>query len=260
MTIPNLSLDGKVAIVTGGSRGIGRAIALTFAEAGADVVVCSRAQNGELGKVAEEIKGMGRRSLAVQADVSKKADVDNLVERAIKEFGDVDILVNNAGTIITTPLVEISEEEWDRIMDTNLKGCHLCSQAVSRRMIDQKKGNIINMASMRSIAAAADRAMYCVSKVGVIMLTRVLALDLARHNIRVNAIAPGMIMTPMSEANLSNQDTRKKWENFIPLGHIGESNDIGKAALFLASEASKHITGHTMIVDGGQMLQDRHGF
>ena len=251
MTIPNLSLDGKVAIITGGSKGIGRAIALTFAEAGADVVVCSRAQNGELGKVADEIKRMGRRSLAVQADVSKKADVDNLVERAIKEFGAVDILVNNAGTILKTPLVEISEEEWDQIMDTNLKGCHLCSQAVSRRMIDQKKGNIINMASIRSIAAAADRAMYCVSKVGVIMLTRVLALDLARYNIRVNAIAPGWIKTRLNEVVWGNPETLKKVEATIPLGHMGEPKDIAGTALFLASDASSYITGQTIIVDGG---------
>ncbi len=251
MTIPNLSLGGKVAIITGGSKGIGRAIALTFAEAGADVVVCSRAQNGELGKVAEEIKGMGRRSLAVQADVSKKADVDNLVERAIKELGNVDILVNNAGTIIKTPLTEISEEEWDQLIDTNLKGCHLCSQAVSRRMIDQKQGNIINMASIRGIAASADRAMYCVSKVGVIMLTRVLALDLARHNIRVNAIAPGFIKTGLNEFVWGNPEALEKFKATIPLGHIGEPKDIAGAALFLAADASSYITGQTIVVDGG---------
>jgi len=251
VTLPNLSLDGKVALVTGGSRGIGRAIALIYAEAGADVVVCSRAQDDELGKVVEEIKGMGRRSLAVQADVSKKADVDNLVERAIKELGVIDILVNNAGTIIKTPLVEISEEEWNHIMDTNLKGCHLCSQAVSRRMIDQKKCNIINMASIRSIAAIADRAMYCVSKVGVVMLTRVLALELACHNIRVNAIAPGWIKTRLNEVVWGNPETLKKIEATIPLGHMGEPKDIAGTALFLAADASSYITGQTIIVDGG---------
>jgi len=251
MSIPSLSLQGKVAIVTGGSRGIGKAIALTFAEAGADVVVNSRDLDGKLGPAAEEIRGLGRRSLAVTADITQKAAVDNLVQRTMDEFGRIDILVNNAGVIERATLLETDEDGWDRIMDTNLKGYYLCSQAVGKRMIDQKRGNIINIASMRGITAAVGRASYCISKAGVVMLTRVLALELAGYNIRVNAIAPGWVKTRLNESLWSDPKTRKQIEAEIPLGYMAEPSDIAGTALFLASDASSYITGHTIIAEGG---------
>jgi len=251
MSIPSLSLENKVAIVTGGSKGIGRAIALAFAEAGADVAICSRGLDGELGTVAEEIRRLGRRSLAVQADITRKAAVDNSVQKTMDEFGRIDILVNNAGVIERATLLETDEDGWDRIMDTNLKGYYLCSQAVGKRMIDQKRGNIINIASMRGITAAAGRASYCISKAGVVMLTRVLALELAGYNIRVNAIAPGWVKTKLNESLWSDPKTRKQIEAEIPLGYMAEPSDIAGTALFLASDASSYITGHTIIAEGG---------
>ncbi len=253
MVSPSFSLTDKVAIVTGGKRGIGKAIALVFAEAGADVVVCSRApEDSELGTVAKEIQGLGRRSLPVQADVTRRADVDNLVQRVIDEFGHIDILVNNAGVLIRGPLLELDEDGWGRVIDTNLKGCYLCCQVVGKRMVDQKKGNIINISSMAGVAAVARRSSsYGIAKAGVIMLTRGLAWDLGRYNIRVNAIAPGLTKTEMTRHHWSDPEILKQTEASIPLGRLAQPSEIASVALFLASEASSYITGHTIVVDGG---------
>ena len=253
MNMPDFSLEGKRVIVTGGRRGIGKAIALTFAEAGADVVVCdSVVDDGEREAVTEEIRGLGRQSLAVQADITQKAAVDNLTQRAIDEFGTIDILVNNAGLALKGSLVEQDEEDWDRVVDTNLKGCYLCSQAVSKKMIEQEKGNIINMASIRGIVAAGGRAAsYSISKAGVIMLTRVLALELIDYNIRVNAIAPGWVKTKLNESLLSNPEILKQISADIPMGRFGTIDEIANVALFLASDASSYITGQTIVVAGG---------
>jgi len=251
MGLPSFSLEGKVAIVTGGSKGIGREIALAFAEAGADVVVCSRALDGQLEAVAEEIKKLGRRSLAIPTDITQKASIDNMVQRTIDEFGAIDILVNNAGLLVVTPFLEHSEETWDQVIDTNLKGYFLCSQAVAKKMIDRKKGNIINMSSIRGLRAGRDRVAYCVSKAGVIMMTQVMALELAQYHIRVNAIAPGWIKTQLNEHLWRDPGNRKKIEATVPLGHLAEPDSIAGAALFLASDVSSYITGHTLAVDGG---------
>jgi len=251
MVLPSFSLEGKVAIVTGGSKGIGREIALAFAEVGADVVVCSRALDGQLEAVAEEIRGLGRRSLAIPTDITQKASIDNMVQRTADEFGAIDILVNNAGLLVVTPFLEHSEETWDQVIDTNLKGYFLCSQAVAKKMIDRKKGNIINMSSIRGLRAGRDRVAYCVSKSGVIMMTQVMALELAQYNIRVNAIAPGWIKTQLNERLWRAPENRKKIEATVPLGHLAEPDTIAGAALFLASDVSSYITGHTLAVDGG---------
>ena len=252
MGVAGFSLEGKVAIVTGGRRGIGRAIALAFAEAGADIVVCDRVvEDGELEAVAEEIRRLGRRSLAIQADITRKGDMDNLVQRVVAEFSAVDILVNNAAMNIMTPLLELREDGWDRIINTDLKGYYLCSQAVARRMVEQKRGNIINMASTAAMKAAPEMGAYCIAKAGVVMLTRVLALELAKYNIRVNAIAPSMVKTKFSQPLWSDPKTLKQIEAEIPLGRLAETGDIIGSALFLASDASSYITGHTIIVDGG---------
>jgi len=245
----SFSLEGKVAIVTGGRRRIGRGIALTLAEAGADVAICDIVvEGGEMEAVAEEIRKLGRRSLAVQTDTTNKVDVDNMVQRVMDEFGVIDILVNNAGIIVRASLVEHSEEDWDRVIDTNLKGYYLCSRAVGKRMVDQKKGNIINIASD---AAFRGGSSYSISKAGVINLTRGLARELASYNIRVNAIAPGYVRTEMSKAMWSDPVAYKEALAVIPLGRIAEPSDIANVALFLASDASRHITGDTILVDGG---------
>jgi len=250
--IPPFTLSGKVAIVTGARQGIGKAIALALAEAGADIAICDRViEDGELNAVAEEVKRLGRRSLAVQADITQKAEVDGLVKRVVAEFGVIDILVNNAAVNIMAPLLELREDGWDRVIDTDLKGYYLCSQAVGRRMVEQKRGNIINIASTAAIASAPEMGAYCIAKAGVVMLTRVLAVELAQYNIRVNAIAPSMVKTKFSEPLWSDPETLKQIESEIPLGRLAEPGDIIGAVLFLASDASSYITGHTIIVDGG---------
>ena len=252
MTIPSLSLEGKVAIVTGGSRGIGRVIALGFAEAGANVVVCSRTLT-DLEKVAEEIEALGRRSLAVETNIAVKSEVDNLVEKTLEKFGTIDILVNNAAMNIMRPLTELREDGWDKVMNVGLKGYYLCSQAVAKVMIEKKSGNIINISSGAAVKAAPMLGAYSISKAGVVMLTQLLAADLARYNIRVNAIGPGMVKTGFSQPMWGNPDMLKVMESQIPLGRLAEPEEIMAVALFLASDASSYITGQTIYVDGGSM-------
>ena len=252
MGATSFPLPGKVAIVTGGRRGIGKAIALALAEAGADIAVCDRViEDGELGVVAEEAQRLGRRSLAVQADITQKADVDSLVERVVAEFGAIDILVNNAAMNIRAPLLELREDGWDRVIDTDLKGYYLCSQAVGKQMVSRKRGNIINIASTAAIKAAPEMGAYCIAKAGVVMLTKILAVELAQYNIRVNAVAPSMVKTKFSQPLWDDPETLKEIESGIPLGRLAETGDIIGSVLFLASDASSYITGHTIIVDGG---------
>lgn len=250
MSIPGISLAGKAAIVTGGSRGIGKGIALMFAGAGADVVVCSRNLDGKLELAAEEIRKLGRRSLAVTTDVTQQTDIDNLVKQTTDAFGAIDILVNNAGTVIRAPVIEHSEEDWDRVVDTNLKSCFLLSRAVGKIMMEQKRGNIINIASMRGIVAAPGRVSYTVSKAAVIMLTRVLALEFAPY-IRVNAIAPGWIMTELTEPQWKDPKIRAEIDATIPIDRWASADEMASVALFLASELSSYVTGQTLVVDGG---------
>jgi len=252
MSLPNLSLTGKVALVTGGKRGIGKAIALAFAEAEASVAVCSRVvHDGHLQAVADQIKGRGQGALAIQADVTQKAEVDHMVQEVVDTFGAIDILINNAAVSIRAPLMETAEDEWNRIMNVDLKGYFLCAQAAGRRMIERKGGSIINIASRLGMKATPIMGAYSVAKAGELMLTRVLALELAKEHIRVNAIAPGIVRTEGTESLLSDPETLKRFESAIPLGRIAEPRDIVGAALFLASDVSAHITGHTMVVDGG---------
>ncbi|GAG86467.1 unnamed protein product, partial [marine sediment metagenome] len=245
------SLEGKVAIVTGGGTGIGRGIALEFAKAGADVVVGSR-KLVNLEKVAEEVRALGRRSLAVQTDISRKADVDNLVQRVMGEFGGIDILVNNAVVFTRTPVIEISEDDWDKTFDINLKGYYLCCQAVGKEMVERRKGSIINVASTAGFRVGpTNSTIYSTAKAGVIMLARGLARELGSYNVRVNTIAPGTVRTKMTERTWSDPERLKQEEARMPLGRLGEPSDIGSVAVFLASDASRHITGSTIVVDGG---------
>ncbi len=252
MAVPSFPLPGKVAMVTGGRRGIGKAIALALAEAGADIAICDRViDDGELEAVADEVKQLGRRSLAVGADITNKAEVASFVQKVTSQFGAIDILVNNAAMNIRAPLLELREDGWDKVISTDLKGYYLCSQAVGQRMVEQKGGSIINMASTAAIKAAPEMGAYCIAKAGVVMLTRVLALELAQYHIRVNAIAPSMVKTKFSQPLWSDPGTLKQIESEIPLGRLAEPSDIVGSVLFLASDASAYITGHTIIVDGG---------
>lgn len=252
MTIPSLSLTGRTAIVTGGRRGLGRAIALALAEAGADVAICSRTdENSELQAVAGEIRKFGRHALAVQADISRKADVDNLVQKAVDEFGFIDILVNNAAIAFKKPLLELSEDEWDQEMDVNLKGYFLCSQAVAKGMIKRKQGSIISIASQLAFKSWPNYGTYCIAKAGVVMLTRQLARDLAKYNIRANAVAPASIKTEFTVVKWNDPEALKQYEAGVPLGYLSEPEDLVGPVLFLASDASRYITGHTILADGG---------
>jgi NAD(P)-dependent dehydrogenase (short-subunit alcohol dehydrogenase family) len=246
------SLAGKTAIVTGGRRGIGRAVALALAEAGADVALGDRVvDDGALEAVAEEVRKLGRRSLAVQADITKKADVNSLVQKTLAELGTIDILVNNAAMNIMSPLLELNEEGWDKVIDTDLKGYYLFSQAAGRVMVKQKRGNIINIASTAATDTAPKMGAYCIAKAGVVMLTRILAIELAEYNIRVNAVAPSIVKTKFSQPLWADAKTLKEIEAGIPLGRLAEPEDITGAVVFLASDASAYITGHTLVVDGG---------
>jgi NAD(P)-dependent dehydrogenase (short-subunit alcohol dehydrogenase family) len=246
------SLAGKVAIVTGGRRGIGRAIALAIAEAGADVSLGDRVvDDGELETVAGEATKLGRRALAIRADITRQDDVDNLVQKTVAELGTIDILVNNAAMNIRAPLLELNEEGWDKVIDTDLKGYYLCSQAAGRVMVKQKRGNIINIASTAAMYTAPEMGAYCIAKAGVVMLTRILAIELAEYNIRVNAVAPSIVKTRFSQPLWADAKTLKEIEARIPLGRLAEPEDIVGSVLFLASDASAYITGHTLIVDGG---------
>ena len=252
MNDSSFSLEGRVALVTGSRRGIGKAIALAFAEAGADVAVCDLViDSGELGEVAKGVESLGRRALALQIDTGEKKIVDSVVQAVVDRFGFIDILVNNAAIVLRTPLIELGEEDWQKMIDVDLKGYFLCSQAVGRRMIERKKGTIINIASSMGMKAGQNRGAYSIAKAGVIMMTRVFALELAKFNIRVNAISPHIIKTDFSRPVWSDPEALKGILAEVPLACAGEPNDIARPAVFLASSASKYITGHTLAVDGG---------
>jgi len=256
MGISDFYLSEKVAIIVGARRGIGKDIALTFAEAGANVAVCDViADDGQLASVAEEIKNIGRSSLALQVDSTRKTDVNNMVQKVADKFGKIDILVNCAAIITKrTPLYECEEEDWQKVMDVNLKGYVLCCQAVSKEMIERKKGVIINISGLGGITPLKDTGAYPLTKAGVIMLSRQLGWELAKYNIRVNDVCPWFVATPISEVPRAQRG--RDILSGIPLGRMGEARDISNAALFLASDASSWITGHTLIVDGGHLIFD----
>ncbi len=255
MKFPVFSLEGKVALVTGSRRGIGEAIALTFAKAGADVGVADKVvEDGMLQAVADEIRKLGGRSLPIQTDITRETDVDNMVQKMIDEFGKIDILVNDAAVLISKPLLEQTLRDWDTTMDIDLKGYFLCSKAVSQKMIERKQGNIINMASTAAFKAGKLVGAYYVAKAGVVMLTKVLALELVSHNIRVNAIAPGVVRTELERHVWSNPELLKRTESGIPMGRLADPGDIVGAALFLACDSSSYMTGQTIILDGGRSL------
>lgn len=245
-----MDLKDKVAIVTGSRRGIGKAIVLALAKAGAHIVV-SDINLDDCNKVVEEIKAIGKEGLAVKTDVSNNEDIKQMVESTIKRFGRVDILVNNAGIYMQKSLTDVTEQDFDRILAINLKGVFLCSKAVVPEMIKQGKGKIINITSIAGQVGFANSSAYCASKGAIINITRELALELAQYKINVNAIGPGVIETAMTKDLLKDKAIKESILANIPLGRIGKPEDIANAALFLASDNSDYITGITLFVDGG---------
>lgn len=251
MSFTNCDLTGKVAIVTGGSRGIGAAIALGLAEAGADVIASSRSQES-VQKITERIRKLGRKSTAICLDVAKRESIENLVAEVIKNYGKIDILVNNAGiNPIYKRAEKITEEEWDEIINVNLKGVFLCCQAVGRVMIRQKSGKIINIASINGLTGAGRAVPYCSAKGAIVLLTKSLALDWVQYNIHVNAIGPGLIETEFTSGIQKNRFLYEKMLSDIPQSRFGKPEEIVGVAILLGSDLSNYITGQTIFVDGG---------
>jgi NAD(P)-dependent dehydrogenase (short-subunit alcohol dehydrogenase family) len=247
-----MRLSGKTAIVTGARRGIGRAIALALAKEGANVVVSDISQK-DCRKVVDEIERMGRRGLALKCDVSSSDDVEDMVKRTVAEFGRVDILVNNAGILTFKPFLELTDEDWDKTLNVNLKGQFLCARGVGRVMIKNKWGRIINIASISSGGCGIAFpliAHYTASKGGVIALTEALALELTSQGINVNAICPGAIDTDMSKGVKEGGQLAQVLAR-IPKGRLGQPEEIASLAVFLASEESDYISGAAVVIDGG---------
>lgn len=246
-------LDGRVAIVTGAGQGIGHGVALCLARAGAHVVVGDTVQERTTRAVAD-IEALGVQAFGVQVNVAQAGDVDRLVQETLSRFGKIDILVNNAGVVVIKSITEQTEADWDKVLGVNLKGVFLCCHRVVQEMIKQQRGAIVNIASIAAFHYTVPHVPYAASKAGVVALTRDLAYEVARFGVRVNAIAPGPIETPMMGTALTPQQ-KEAYARNIPLGRLGQPQDIGEAAVFLVSDAASYITGATLPVSGGTDLR-----
>ncbi|OIN95811.1 3-oxoacyl-[acyl-carrier-protein] reductase [Candidatus Desantisbacteria bacterium CG1_02_38_46] len=246
-----MKLEGKVAIVTGSARGIGKAIALTLAREGANSVIID-VDEQEATKVTNEINLIGRDSIAFNVDVSNFAQVEDMVKKVMEKYGRIDILINNAGITRDALLIKMKEEDWDKVIDINLKGIFNCTRAVSGIMLKQCSGKILNMASIIGIIGNFGQANYAASKAGVIALTKTTAKEFASRGINVNAIAPGFIDTPMTQ--VLKEEWKKKLIEQIPLNRFGSPEDVAKLALFLVSDDSNYITGQVIRIDGGMAM------
>ncbi len=244
-------LDDKIAIVTGGGSGIGQSIALSLAREGCHVALCGRRLE-PLQETVRQIEALGRRALALSVDVSRGEAVQEFVDTVVKEFGRVDILVNNAGITRDNLLIRMTEEQWDEVLTTNLKGAFLFSKAVARPMMKQRAGSIIQISSIIGLIGNAGQCNYAASKAGLIALTQSMAKELASRNIRVNAVAPGFIVSQMTDA--LPEELRTKMLGEIPLGRFGTGEDIANAVVFLASEDASYVTGQVLSVNGGMVM------
>jgi 3-oxoacyl-[acyl-carrier protein] reductase len=247
-----MKLAGKVALVTGASRGIGREIAIEMARLGANVVVNYSGSEAKANEVVDLIKEIGQDAIAIQCDVSNSEAVTNMVKETIDQFGKIDIVVNNAGITRDNLLMRMKEEEWDDVININLKGVFLVTKAVTRQMMKQRYGRIINVASIVGVSGNPGQANYVAAKAGVIGLTKTSAKELASRNITVNAIAPGFISTDMTDK--LTEEVKAEMLRVIPLARFGEPKDIAKVATFLASDDSAYMTGQTLHVDGGMVM------
>jgi 3-oxoacyl-[acyl-carrier protein] reductase len=247
-----MNLEGKAALVTGASRGIGREIALELARHGANVAVNYSGSEAKANEVVDEIKALGREAFAVKCDVSNADAVAEMVKGTIDNFGKLDILVNNAGITRDNLLMRMKEEEWDDVININLKGVFLCTKAVTRQMMKQRVGRIINIASIVGVSGNPGQANYVAAKAGVIGLTKTTAKELASRNITVNAIAPGFITTDMTDK--LSEEVKAEMLKQIPLARLGEPKDIAKITAFLASDDSAYMTGQTLHIDGGMVM------
>ena len=247
-------LQGTVALVTGASRGLGRAFALALAEAGADLVLAARGVD-DLRLTAEAAAKHGVRAEAFRADMREARDIEALVEGAIRAFGRIDVLVNNAGIAgAEKPVLDLERREWEDALAVNLLGPALLARAVARGMVERRQGRIINVASIAGLAPVSRLGPYCVSKAALIQLTRVMALELARHNVQVNALCPGYFRTPMNEAFFATPKGQAVVQHAIPMQRLGDPKELAPMVVFLASEASSFMTGSVVVVDGGQTL------
>lgn len=249
---PMSEFSGKTAIVTGASRGVGRTIALDLGMAGANVVINYVASDKAASNVVATINESGGKAIACRADVSASADVDRLVITALEAFDQIDILVNNAGINIDGPLLELDEEEWDNVVDTNLKGVFLCTRAAGRAMHAAQSGNIINISAVTGLISRKNAGNYCASKAGVNMLTKCAALELAPH-VRVNCLALGFFRSEAVDRYFT-EDQIREVVDMTPLGRMGEFSEISSAVKFLVSDASSFITGQTIVIDGGRVM------
>ena len=246
----DLNVEGKIALLTGAARGIGRACALALAEAGADIALGLRDEKSDSGLI-KEIEALGRKTLPLQMDVSKMDEIFSAIEKIKLHFGRLDILVNNAGVAPENLIENVTEKDFDYTLAVNMKGTFFTSQAAGKLMIQQKFGRIINLSSQAGFIALPTESVYCVTKAGIAHLTKCFAVEWAKYNINVNAVAPTFIYTPGTEEYLSNEKTKQYVLSKIALGKIGEPKDVANAVLFLASPAASLITGTTLMVDGG---------
>ncbi len=247
---PNFKLNGKVAIITGAARGLGRACALALAHEGADIALGLRDVT-TAADLEQEIKAMGRKVIRLQMDVSKLQEINDAVSLVVKTFGKIDILVNNVGIAPGNPAEKVTEEDFDQTINLNLKGTFFTAQAVGKQMIEQGSGHIINMSSQAGFIALDNESVYCMTKAGINHLTKNLASEWAKYNINVNAVAPTFIETPGTEPWLKDKDFRQSVLDRIPLGRIGKPMEVAGAVVFLASDAASLITGEIMLIDGG---------
>ncbi|MBI5033706.1 MAG: glucose 1-dehydrogenase [Chloroflexi bacterium] len=251
--IPSFRVDDQIAIVTGSGSGMGRAFANALAGAGADVVITELPGREALAaETAAMVQAQGRRTLTLTLDVTQVASINSMVEQVVAQWGRIDILINNAGMNIRKWAVDVTEQDWDTVLDTDLRGVFFCAQLVGKHMIQRGKGGrIINTASQIGLVGYTERIAYCAAKAGVINLTRVLAIEWAQHQITVNAIAPTFVNTPLVAALLQSDQVRQEVISRIPLGRLAEPEDIVGAVLYLASPAAAMVTGHTLVIDGG---------